>query len=238
MIGRMLGVVFGGAVALAGLAVILVGLALTILAFPSGAVLGLPVAIVGGVIGGAAASSSARQQAMTDTVLERACARCGGPMEGKRPHAISCSRACKNALAELRRRERDPGRDQRRYLQEAERRREYARAYHVANPHVSKAARAKRKAALRGDSAGVFTSRDWQRLVRRFDGRCAYCHRRARLQVEHVVPLSRGGLHRIGNIVPACAACNYEKHSSTVTEWRMRRLRRGGDSNLSPSGKS
>lgn len=167
----------------------------------------------------------------------RACVECRKSLQGMRPHAVYCSRLCKNKAANRRRYERDPDRDRRRYVDEAERRRAYQAAYHVRNPHVSKAARAKRKAAMRGDTAGEFTSRDWRRLVARYDGRCAYCGERAPLQVEHVLPLSRGGLHRIGNIVPACAGCNYEKHTSTITEWRMRRSRRilkGGVPNLSP----
>ena len=173
---------------------------------------------------------------MTAVLLEeKTCLTCGGPMAGKRPHAQYCTRACKDAAADKRRRVRDPDRDRRRYAaSEAERRREYARSYHALNPHVSKASRAKRKAATRGDSAGVFTSKDWKRLVCRYGGRCAYCHKIARLQVEHVVPLSRGGLHRIGNIVPACARCNYSKHTSTVTEWRMRERLKGGDSKSQP----
>lgn len=64
---------------------------------------------------------------------------------------------------------------------------------------------------------------DWLRMVRRFDGRCAYCGvRPAQLEQDHVVPLSRGGRHAIGNVLPACRTCNAVKSRRLLVEWRHR----------------
>lgn len=52
-----------------------------------------------------------------------------------------------------------------------------------------------------------------------FDHQCAYCGATTELQVEHVIPLSRGGLHTIDNIVPACRECNYSKNTHPVEQW-------------------
>lgn len=61
-----------------------------------------------------------------------------------------------------------------------------------------------RRRQWEGEPPGVSIG-DWMRLVDRYDGRCAYCGDVAdRLQMDHVVPLSRGGRHSIGNVLPAC----------------------------------
>lgn len=60
----------------------------------------------------------------------------------------------------------------------------------------------------------------WNKKVQR--GICYYCHRevgREQLTMEHVVPLSRGGKSKKGNIVPACKDCNNKKKSMLPLEW-------------------
>ena len=39
------------------------------------------------------------------------------------------------------------------------------------------------------------------------------------MQIEHVVPIAKGGTHALGNIVPACQRCNYSKHTNEVESW-------------------
>lgn len=57
------------------------------------------------------------------------CAYCEGSMEGKRSHAVYCSRACKTKVSDARRVSdgRSKQRDRARYSREAKRRRAYAR---------------------------------------------------------------------------------------------------------------
>ena len=53
-------------------------------------------------------------------------------------------------------------------------------------------------------------------------GRCYYCHMKVEkenLTMDHVVPLSRGGKSKKGNIVPACKECNNRKKSLLPIEW-------------------
>lgn len=54
---------------------------------------------------------------------------------------------------------------------------------------------------------------------------CHYCqnfigseHR----TMEHMIPLSRGGLHDAANLTMACSACNSKKQALTETEYRSR----------------
>jgi 5-methylcytosine-specific restriction enzyme A len=53
-------------------------------------------------------------------------------------------------------------------------------------------------------------------------GVCHYCNKevgRANLTMDHIVPLSRGGKSRKGNIVPACKECNNRKKYLLPIEW-------------------
>jgi 5-methylcytosine-specific restriction endonuclease McrA len=68
----------------------------------------------------------------------------------------------------------------------------------------------------------VVTTADLRRIVNRFGGCCAYCGAPWK-QFDHVVPVSRGGRHSVGNIVPACVRCNTSKSDAFITEWRLAR---------------
>jgi len=60
----------------------------------------------------------------------------------------------------------------------------------------------------------------WMRKIQK--GECYYCHRnvgRENLTMDHVLPLSRGGKSRKGNIVPACKECNNNKKYLLPIEW-------------------
>ena len=66
-------------------------------------------------------------------------------------------------------------------------------------------------------AAGSLTHDEWQEILTLVSG-CFYCdgpyeHR------DHVVPLSRGGTHDIGNVVPSCQACNLSKGAKLISEW-------------------
>ncbi len=60
----------------------------------------------------------------------------------------------------------------------------------------------------------------WNNKIQR--GVCHYCRRqvgREQLTMDHVVPLSRGGKSKKGNIVPACKECNSKKKYLLPIEW-------------------
>ncbi len=71
--------------------------------------------------------------------------------------------------------------------------------------------RANRRARLKG-AGGRVTSEEWQSLVAAVEGKCFYCSNVPfKLTMDHVIPLAKGGLHTISNIVPACKSCNSSK---------------------------
>lgn len=81
----------------------------------------------------------------------------------------------------------------------------------------------RRRALLFGNESVGVSARDWRRLVQRAGGRCAYCGEVRPLTKDHVIPVSRGGRHAIGNILPACLSCNASKGADFLAAWRLGR---------------
>lgn len=76
-----------------------------------------------------------------------------------------------------------------------------------------------RKVAQRGGQPVHLSAAHLWRHWARFDHCCAYCGCQGDLEVEHVVPISKGGSHHLGNIVPACHSCNSNKHTKEAHAW-------------------
>lgn len=68
---------------------------------------------------------------------------------------------------------------------------------------------------------GKYTPDDIHAQYRRQKGRCYYCGRelKQKYQVDHVVPLDRGGLNTPDNLVVACKVCNGRKSNKLPHEW-------------------
>ncbi len=57
-------------------------------------------------------------------------------------------------------------------------------------------------------------------LLEKFQRTCAYCGQHTvPLEVEHMVPKSRGGSNRVSNLTLACAPCNQKKGNQTAAEF-------------------
>ena len=50
---------------------------------------------------------------------------------------------------------------------------------------------------------------------------CSACGVEDNQSIDHIIPLSRGGLHSIGNLMTLCRSCNASKHARTIVEWRQ-----------------
>ena len=94
-------------------------------------------------------------------------------------------------------------------------------AYYKAHPEVLRAKSNAYRARAR-EAEGQFTSAEWRALVETHDGKCAYCLIVAPLEVDHRIPLKRGGTNRLENIIPACGPCNRRKGQLTEAEFRAR----------------
>lgn len=57
-------------------------------------------------------------------------------------------------------------------------------------------------------------------LLEKFNRRCVYCGKtNVPLEIEHIIPKSRGGSNRIDNLAIACRECNQAKDNKTAEEF-------------------
>lgn len=77
----------------------------------------------------------------------------------------------------------------------------------------------RRKARMRESVAIQITGKQIRQRFAELDHHCAYCGAAGDLHIEHVVPISKGGPHAIGNIIPACKDCNFRKRDHEAESW-------------------
>ena len=78
-----------------------------------------------------------------------------------------------------------------------------------------------RRRAQKRKTKGSLTAENIKAQYKRQNGRCYYCEERVGedYHVDHLVPLSRGGLDIPENIVIACPTCNLSKADKLPHEW-------------------
>ena len=62
-----------------------------------------------------------------------------------------------------------------------------------------------------------------------YDSHCFMCGSQEGQSIDHIIPISRGGTHSVGNIMTLCQRCNASKHARTITEWKHSRKKLGVD---------
>ena len=66
---------------------------------------------------------------------------------------------------------------------------------------------------------GSFKKEDWVFLKQIFQFTCVDCSKKEpeiKLTLDHIFPLSKGGLHEFGNIQPLCKSCNSRKRTKII----------------------
>ena len=79
-----------------------------------------------------------------------------------------------------------------------------------------------RDAVFLDDLCPKLRIRKWRQSLHSFTGRsCIYCGQ-ASESIDHIQPLSQGGLSITENCVPACLACNGDKSDAEAFAWYRR----------------
>lgn len=76
-------------------------------------------------------------------------------------------------------------------------------------------AEANRRAKI-ARAAGRVSVQEWRDVLSILGQHCLCCGSRASITQDHIVPLSRGGMHHPTNLQPLCRPCNERKHARTA----------------------
>lgn len=63
------------------------------------------------------------------------------------------------------------------------------------------------------ESKGKVTAKEWAEKLKEHDYCCINCGIDENIEMDHIIPLSKGGAHHIDNIQPLCRSCNASKGS-------------------------
>lgn len=64
----------------------------------------------------------------------------------------------------------------------------------------------------------------WRKTIKeKWNNECAYCGSEENLTLDHVIPLSNGGLDITQNIVCCCRDCNHDKSHNKLEDWFMKK---------------
>lgn len=164
------------------------------------------------------------------------CAQCGAEKHHTKFWSSgigSHRRYCKVCDTERQKKRRETYRD-RNYLKQRERARRWREAHpelfkkrieewRAKNPNYGRENARKRRERKKKNGIFRVTKKDLLRLLRRQRHCCYQCGtdlRKTRKQIDHIIPISLGGVHSIGNIAWACYKCNRHKHDRLLVEVR------------------
>jgi 5-methylcytosine-specific restriction endonuclease McrA len=107
-----------------------------------------------------------------------------------------------------------------RYVLNPQKAKDAAQKWQKQNPEYFAAYQRKRTAKKHHNDFRYVTRKE---LVKMYKSACIYCGSKKSIEIDHVIPIARGGRHAIGNLAPACMSCNRSKHSLFIMEWRIKR---------------
>lgn len=94
-----------------------------------------------------------------------------------------------------------------------------SRKYHVLNRQGARDAAHRRRANKVNNGAFKIYKKE---LLKIYNSPCFYCGSNEKIEADHIIPISRGGIHSVGNLISACKSCNGSKHNKLLVEWKYK----------------
>lgn len=86
------------------------------------------------------------------------------------------------------------------------------------NPEKNALKSSRRRAKIKQRETFLITDKELNRL---YNNPCSHCGATEDITLDHIIPVSRGGRHSIGNLQSLCLSCNSSKNSRTIMEWKV-----------------
>lgn len=104
-----------------------------------------------------------------------------------------------------------------RYWDDVDAQRKRSREWFSEHPHRMWAGNYRKRAVTAGNDPVIedFTKED---VLERYGDECAYCGGEFQ-ELDHFVPVSKGGPHTLDNVRPSCTSCNRKKWDTPGSEW-------------------
>lgn len=64
-------------------------------------------------------------------------------------------------------------------------------------------------------------------ILQKYNYTCNSCGSKTNLQIDHIIPISRGGKTILKNLQVLCKKCNQKKHNKTMEEFNKWRIQHG-----------
>ena len=91
--------------------------------------------------------------------------------------------------------------------------------WRLENPEKFRSLKQKRRAKIRDNGTFFISGKEIKKL---YESNCFYCGSSDQIEIDHIIPISKGGRHSIGNLVSACRKCNRSKTNKYLAQWRLR----------------
>lgn len=104
------------------------------------------------------------------------------------------------------------------YANNPEKARAAAKSYSLKHPEAKRLSENKRRAKKLGNGVFAILPKEINKLL---SSDCNNCGTNKSITLDHIIPISRGGRHSIGNLQSLCRSCNSSKNSKTIMEWRI-----------------
>jgi 5-methylcytosine-specific restriction endonuclease McrA len=92
------------------------------------------------------------------------------------------------------------------------------------NPSANRERMHKRRHNMMRTGLTLVRNSLWQDQIKKSGFKCFYCGKQCTaqsLQQDHVIPLSKNGLHCMENLMPACRSCNASKGNKDAYLWYL-----------------
>ncbi len=100
--------------------------------------------------------------------------------------------------------------------------RERAAKYRAEHPEIKRFAESKRRTKKLGNGIFQISKLELNKLLKQ---PCFVCNSKNNQTIDHIIPISKGGRHSIGNLQTLCASCNSSKHTKTMYQWKIERTK-------------